>query len=201
MRSGRLGCVGFLSCVVLAGCATTQAPVSHTRIAVLPVSWQTRDTLPDLEERAPLREGLRSVSTVTVLEPDPEPPCDAEDDECMRRIGRELRADKIVVTTMAALGDTVLVRVSVLDVDRGTRDETRQRVVSNAVERRVREALSALGRQIAEPFAPERSEGEWYEQWWVWALAGTLLAGAAAAAVVGVAVSEQQGPDVVITPP
>lgn len=181
----------------------TVADATGARLAVLAVGWQTRDPLPSLDAREPLMAGMRTVPSVTVVPIEPEPACEADDAECARRAGRAVRADRVVMSSMAALGETVLARVSVVDVRAGTREETRQRVVRGVrgvSAARVRAALRELGELVVAPYAPAR-ETPWYEEAWVWGVAGAVVVGAAVAIGLGLGLSSPEGPNVVVTPP
>lgn len=176
----------------VAACASVPPP--HARFGVLPASWRTRDPWPGLDERAALRRGLLARGHVSVIDvATPAEPCE---EECARRAASALDVDRVVLTTLASLGDTVLARVSVLDVARGTREETRQRVVRGADRGRITAALVELGRALAEPFAEETP---WYERWWPWTIGAALIAGAVAIGT-GAVLGSQPGPDVVVTP-
>lgn len=188
--------------VAAIGCGAARPALTEptdARLAVLEVGWQTRDPLPALDARDPLMAGMRTVPSVTVVAVDPEPACEAQDAECARRAGRAVAADRVVVSSMAALGETVLARVSVIDVRAGTREETRQRVVRGVSASRVRAALHELGELVVAPFAPPR-ETPWFEEAWVWAVGGAVVVGAVVAIALGLGLSGQ-GPDVVVTPP
>lgn len=180
--------------LVLSGCGA-QATVTAPRMALMPSSWRTRDPWPALDERAMIRRGLGTIETV-----DAEPGDEICDDEaeCARRAGREADADRVVVTTMASLGETVLARVSVIDLRGDAEEESRQRVIDDASEARVAEAMTDLGRAIAEPYLGRRPQ--WYEEWWPWTIGAVVLAGVVAA-IAGVVVATDDQPDVVVIPP
>lgn len=185
----------LVSTLAIGGCGASAVPV---RLAVLPVAWQTRDAFEGLDERAPLTRGLASVEAVSVVDVAPEPPC-GDDAECARAAARTAGADRAVAASMASLGDTVIARVSVIDVRAGTREETRQRVVQEGTEARVREALVELGAATARGFAP--AAAPLWEEAWVWIVGGSALAGAAVAIALAVALGGSGGPDHVVTPP
>jgi hypothetical protein len=178
---------GLLALVVIAGCGG--APARSARFALFPASWRT-ERAGGVDERAALRSGLSTVPSITTVDV---PSCE----DCADA-ARAAHADRAVATTLASLGGTVLARVSVIDVRGGTREETRQRVVREANDASVRQALFELGRAIAEPYAAEPA---WYETWWPWTAAAAILLGAGVAVAVGVTVGSQNGPDIVVTPP
>jgi hypothetical protein len=128
----------------------------------------------------------------------------AADPACAQGVARDLHADKLLKTRLATLGGTVLVRVGLVDVATGTREQERQEVVNAANTQRVEAALTQMARGLARPYTPPPPapppQARWYEAWWVWTLIGAAVAGAGVA--VGAAVvSQDAGPDVVITPP
>lgn len=174
------------------------AAPARTTVAVLPVVWRTADPVEALDERAPLVDGMREVETVDVRTPNPSPPCDAEDSECARRVGTDEGAEHVLSISMAALGDTVLTRATLVDVGGGTAEQTRQRVVRSADEASLRAALRDLGLGVARPFAPEGSDGV-LEATLATTAVVVVLAGVALA--IGLSLADQGGPDFEVTPP
>jgi hypothetical protein len=177
-----------LSTIVL--CACGSSAVRAPRFALMPAAWRTRDPWPGLEERAMLRRGL---SGLRVDDVEPIDGCEDDEASCARRAGGD--ADRVIVTTMASLGDTVLARVNVIETRGAAGQETRQRVIEGANEARVRTAMVELGRAIAEPYV----RTPWYEEWWPWTIAGVLVAGVAAA-ITGAVLATQDNPDWIIEP-
>ena len=188
----------MLAALTIGGCGAAAPVRDVSRIAVLPVEWATEDPLPALDERAPLAAGLREASELEVVEP--RAACAEGDSDCVRRVGAEAGADRVLVASMASLGQTALARVTLLDSALGTGEQTRQEVISEVTAARVRAALEALGRDIGAPFAPQRPT-PWYEEAWVWTVVGAVVVLTAASVAIGVAVSEQGAPDVVVVPP
>jgi hypothetical protein len=125
-------------------------------------------------------------------------------------VGRRVGADKVVSVKLAELGDTVVVRLTLLDVRAGTQEQASQRVVQGARAPAVDAAIRGLARDAARPFAPpERSEPrespEWYEQWYTWAGAAAAVAVGAGAVILGTAGGDEgetgRSPDVTVRPP
>lgn len=169
----------LLSMIALSGCGS--AAIASPRLALMPAAWRTSDPWPELEERDALRRGLRDVRTVDAS-------CEGED--CAREAGRAVDADRVVVTTMASLGETVLARVSVIDLEGEAEEETRQRVIEDASAARVESAMTDLGRSIAEPYLPRGAP--WYEEWWPWTIGAVLVLGIGAAIAGGVVAGQRR---------
>ncbi|MFK7990782.1 MAG: hypothetical protein AB8I08_32480 [Sandaracinaceae bacterium] len=179
--------------LITSGCAAAQAP--SLRIAVLPVQWATEDPLAS-DERVPLVEGLTATSGQTVLSPDSA----CADEACAQEAGLAADAERVVLASMAALGETALARVVVLDVELGTQEQTRQEVIPSLAPDTVQARLRALGEAVGEPFATPR-ETPWYEEAWLWTTLGAVVVGGVVATVLGVTLSQGDGPDFTVVPP
>lgn len=179
--------------LMAAGCATSPAPSVH--IAVLPVRWATDDPLP-ADEREPLVEGLRATSGQSVSTPE----SDCAEESCAQHAGQAAEADRVVLASMAALGQTALARVVVLDVELGTREQTRQEVIPTLEPEDVRARLVALGESVGEPFAPHEASA-FYEQAWFWTVIGVALVGGAVATTLALTLDGGEGPDFTVVPP
>jgi hypothetical protein len=202
------GCAG-------AGASASGAEEARDRpdveVAVLPAAWATEAPAVDVSATELAREldraaGVRAVGSARVeaaLAAESED-C-ASDVACLRRVGETARAAHVVVVELAELGGTVLVRASVVDVEAGTRESTRQEVVQRADAARVEAALRRVGRAIAAgwaPPAPPPEEPAWYESAGVWAtVAGVVVVAGVVTAIVLVASDGSQDPDGTITPP
>jgi hypothetical protein len=183
--------------------ATAPAPTPHARIAVASPEWATEDTL-DVDVSSAVTRGFKGAR-VEVVDPRPTiiargEAC-ATDPACVQGAARDLHADKLLKTRLATLGGTVLVRVGLVDVATGTREQERQEVVNAASTQRVEAALTQMARGLARAYTPPPPpQARWYEAWWVWTLIGAAVVSAGVG--VGAAVlSQDAGPDVVITPP
>lgn len=188
--------------------ASTTPPL--IRVVVFPEHWLTLTPSIDVDAAAAASVGLtesggvevqdRTTTAGAVAAGDGE--C-SEEPECVRAIGRELDVERAVVIGLAELGDTVLVRVSVMDVVGGTREHTRQEVVHEATAQAVEAAISRIARELGQTYAPQReTERRWYQRWWVWTIVGVALAGGAVGAIVGTTVvDDEPQPDVTVTLP
>ncbi len=184
-------------------------------IAVLPSVWVTPEPSRNFDATAAAIDGLVASHGVTArratVPPPPEtaePSVACHDDlGCVRRIGGAMKARKVVVVKLAELGDTVLVRIAMIDVEGGTQEQTRQSVVRGAEPSRIAEAVRSLSLELARPFgpppAPQPPAPAWYEHWWVWAGAGAVVAAGVATPLLlrGKDETPTQQPDVVIKPP
>lgn len=185
-------CALTMAMLITSGCGAAPAP--SMRIAVLPVQWATEDPLA-ADERTPLVEGL-STSGQTVLSPD----STCAEEACAPEAGRAVEAERVVLASMAALGETALARVVVLDVTLGTTEQTRQEVIPSLAPETVRTRLFALGEAVGEPFALSR-ETPWYEEAWLWSTVAAVVVGGVVATVLGVTLSQNDGPDFTVVPP
>jgi len=202
--------------LVCAGCGGTPQHATTPRapsqvVAVLPAAWVTSapttpvDASREVGRALEHERRLRVVPAGAALAAESDPTACRDDVECLRRVGRRAGASTVVGIKLAELGDTVVLRLSVLDASAGSQQTTLQRVVRGASADRVSRALAAMGSEARERLAPApravREAGG--VGWWVWAGAGALAI-AGAAVVVGVAVSsgdDQSDPDGVIVPP
>lgn len=186
-------CALAMAMLITTGCGAAVAP--SMRIAVLPVQWATEDPLPT-DERTPLVEGLTTTSGQTVLSPDSA----CAEEACAQEAGRAVDATRVVLASMAALGQTALARVVVLDVELGTTEQTRQEVIPSLAPQTVRARLLALGEAVGEPFAVSRPT-PWYEEAWLWSTVAAVVVGGVVATVLGVTLSAADGPDFTVVPP
>lgn len=183
-----------------AGCvAPAQPPPKAVTIAVFEPSWATSPP-PLPVGRAPLLAGLQSRGGVRTEDIQEDAACFAES-ACLARAIANRSAEKALSVRLAALGDTVLVRASLLDTKRGTIDESRQTVVLDATAAKLSDALTDLGRALAAPFAPPpKAAVPLARSAWFWAIIGASVLGTGAAIGAGV-MAAQPRPDVVVTPP
>src|SRR5687767_7074352 len=97
-----------------------------TRIALLPPVWVAGGSALPVDARGSLTRGLEAEGGVSVRATEETAMGErtaaecADDLACVREMGGRARAEKAVVTRLAELGDTVVVRVSLVDVRGGT---------------------------------------------------------------------------------
>jgi hypothetical protein len=195
----------------LRGAPATASHPTAPRLAVLPALWITPSPQCALDATKAALDGLSDSHAVEPVRAElppaapgaaPSPACQ-EDPGCVRRAGAASRAQKAIVIKLAELGDTVLTRISLVDVEGGTHELTRQQAVRAQpalVAQAVRSMTLELGRSLGpEPTAPSPA---WYERWWVWAGVGVVVASAIAVPLlIRNSQETKNGPDVVITPP
>jgi len=209
-----VGALGICGCGAAPGPGpeTPAAPAAPSvRMAVLPAQWVTPDPKPTAKLTQAVLQGVRSNRGVEAQpasmasHPTKEGiPCQ-DDPDCLRTAGERTQASKVVVTKIAALGGTVLVRMTVVDVKGGTQEQTRQSVSQTAEDAALQRAVRDLAAKLAKPYAlpdPEDPSPAWYEQWWVWTLAGAVVTTSVAVPLMlRDREEEETPPDVVITPP
>ncbi len=209
-----VGALGICGCGAAPGPGpeTPAAPSAPSvRMAVLPAQWVTPDPKPTAKLTQAVLQGVRSNRGVeaqpasVASHPTKEGiPCQ-DDPDCLRTTGERTQASKVVVTKIAALGGTVLVRMTVVDVKGGTQEQTRQSVSQTAEDAALQQAVRDLAAKLAKPYAlpdPEEPSPSWYEQWWVWTLAGAVVTTSVAVPLLLRDREEEViPPDVVITPP
>jgi hypothetical protein len=191
-------------------------PTQITHVAVLPALWITPGGRDVSAATSAAADGLRAtsgVSAAVAVVPESRVDEDAqpchEEPACVRRVGGELHARKAVVIKLAELGGTVLARVTLVDVEAGTQEQTRQTVVNSTDTTRVAQAVRAMAMELSRPFGPPPSPAprplSWYERWWVWAGGGGIAVSAIVIPLVVLRTRSDSGtqpsPDVVITPP
>lgn len=167
------------------------------RAAILSTQWTTA-AVPGVEAERVVHRTLnsRGMSNVKTANPSVDRPGCYDDLACLRDLGSRLLVDKLVVIKLAALGETVVARLAIVDVARGQQEGTLQEVVHAADTRRVEQAVARLSTDLTQRWAPRRTK--WFERWWVWAAGGVALAGAATLLIV---LPNGSGPDIIIMPP
>ena len=202
---------GFV--MVATGCGgssprtVSPATLEHSlvRVAVLPVAWATPTVPVEINTSRLLLESV-TARGVEAIEATAESGC-ATDSVCVRNAGAIAHADKVLALQLAALGTTVLLRASLIDVASGTQEQTVQRVVTDATGPSLEQAIVALGSEMIRPLIPaeptpgDRQETDWYEEWWVWTIAGVAVAAGVVGTVLLTNGTTEQPPDVIITPP
>lgn len=173
------------------------ASATRPRVAVIADAWRSPASLPGVRARDALVEGLEESGAVEARRSDAI--CD-DDVECLRAAGVASRVERVAAPDLAALGTTVVLRVSVVNVDGATREQTLQRVVRDATASRVHAVARGLGLDLARSLSPP-VPSEWYQEWWPWTIGGTLVATAIAIGITAALLSAGRGPDVTVIPP
>src|SRR5688500_11598969 len=138
LAAASFGCGGGAAGAADARDARAGAAPRLTRIAVLPAVWVAGGTGLPVDARRARARGLEAEGGVSVRTAEIESTGErdaascAEDLACVREVGASVRAAKALVTRLAELGDTVVVRVSLVDVGGGTQETARQEVVREA---------------------------------------------------------------------
>lgn len=197
---GGLGCGGAGGAGVASGPgAAAPRAAAKVRIALLAPAWATEPPGPPVDV-APLIRGLESSGGVTVTSLPAAASCEPEP-ACLEGALGDNPAEEVLSVRLAALGDTVLVRASLVDRKRGTQDAARQEVVQGLTPQVLSAALERLGIALGAPFAPAPPPpAPIVKTAWFWG----VVAGAVAltAAIAGGAVyAAERRPDVVIVPP
>lgn len=121
----------------------------------------------------------------------------AEQMECLSELGKQLKADKLLRLRVGRLGDTVVVRLKVFDVQRGAYQGSWQEVLRQQTD----EALTSALKRMIISFAPlPPAPRPWYSRWWIWAAAGTVVAGGVTAALLATQDSEREPDWTIILP-
>jgi len=182
-------------------------------LALMPTVWLTEPpSRPPRAEQAVVRglaesgarlELRRGTSVEAAIARSGARQDDCVDDlPCLQRVGRALSADKALVVRLGALGDMVVVRLALVDVAGGTREQARQQVVRSSAATRVEAAVRRLAKEIGAPFAPRPvARRAWYQHWAFWAGVGTTVVVAAGTTAWIATRPEGRGPEEVIDPP
>ena len=198
------------ACGAASSSAAEEPSASSPTIAVLPAAWLTETPSVEVDAGSAAVAGLVAVAGVAVVEParsaaaipqDLAASC-TDDLGCLCDTGRRLAATKVLWIRLAGLGDTVAIRIGLVDVASGTQELARQEVVQQATAERVAETVERIAREIGGPLAPP-PEPAWYEEWetWVGIGAGVLAVSGGVAAGVLLSGESAAGPDETVTPP
>jgi len=185
---------GGFSVAVLPAVWITPAPANALEPdRVVAAHWSAREPALQLVEARATAEAVAARGT----------DC-AEEISCLQEVGEALGAAKVAVVRIGNLGETTVIRLSVVDVSQGALEQTLQEVVGGDDEATLRAGLEALAARYAQGLEQQRV-APWYTQWWVWAAGGAsallLAVGVTAVALLLLAPGSDDGPDVIITPP
>jgi hypothetical protein len=193
--------LGILSFFLICTQARAESPVE---IALLP--FELVNVPPDEQPRFQrlLTDTLKQRRTLILVEPartsealsGRTQDC-AEQMECLSALGKQLRADKLLRLRVGRLGDTVVVRLKVFDVQRGAYQGSWQEVLRQETD----QALAGALERMVTSFAPRPpAPRPWYSRWWVWTAAGTVVAGAVTAVLLATRDSEPEPDWTIILP-
>jgi hypothetical protein len=120
----------------------------------------------------------------------PEEELDAclNDPTCASRLAREAGADELLLGTAAGLGRNYVLHLALIDAHRSVVDREVQGTVVGGFD----DLTSALPSQL-DRLLPRRQP--WYSRWWVWTVAGLVVAGAVVATVLAVTLTDDSGLD------
>ncbi len=100
-----------------------------------------------------------------------------ESETCLADAGRTLPADLVLSMTIAGLGPTRLVRSRLIGTKEGLALQDLQETLTAGPS-----AIEPFAHSLVHRLFPEPDP--WYKRWWVWTIAGTVVAGAAATTAV-----------------
>ncbi len=183
---------------------TTPSAEGPLSVAIFPQEWMTANENVSVDARGAMFEGLSEADALTLhtaantddalaSEPDH---C-TEELDCVRRVGGRLGASRAILIRLGELGDTVLVRATIVDVERGTEEETRQEVIQSATTASIEAAVSEMAAAIGARFSPVRP---WYRHWWPWTIITAVMVGVGTTVILTLP-DGQSDPDAVIRPP
>lgn len=193
--------------VLLVGCAgmrpegTAHPAAPAPRVAVLPSTVVAVGAeYPPLD--VGLSRGFAEIAGLVLVPPGEvagalarEPGDCAESLECLRRVGDALHASHVASPTAVGLGDTVLVRVRLVEVRGAHGDRSRQELVREASAERVAAFLERTGKELGRSLVPRVRPGAGF-----YTVVGLVGAGLVAATAVTVA-NRGPTPDAIVRPP
>ena len=133
---------------------SSAAPV----VAVLPAVWLTDSPMTGAAAGAAAVAGIDDAGVATIdpssvvvtLDAPFDPTC-LDEPACLRRLGQSVGAAKLLLVRLAGLGDTVAVRLVLVDVASGAEESSRQDVVHDATAERVAASVETAARSLAAP--------------------------------------------------
>ena len=111
-----------------------------------------------------VRRAVRSETTALTT------PC-GESERCLARIGQQIPADLVLLTTLAGLGDMRLVRARLVRARDGLVVQDLQETVPGGPR-----VLDQTASDLVRRLFPERGAKPWYRRWWVWTAAAGVVA-------------------------
>lgn len=186
--------------VAYAGSATA---ADRPTIAVVPVEALNLADTARQALRALLVERMRETTAFDVVEAAGPLASGASDcvreASCLQRAARRLDAPRLVQLSVAGLGGTYVLRLTLYDGRSGTRRGSWQEVLSTLAPERVSRALD---RMIAGfDVLPRDRAPPWYRRWWVWTTVAGVVAAGTLTAVLLTTRSGGVPYDEIITPP
>jgi hypothetical protein len=168
------------------------------RVSLRPIEVVNATPAEQRRYRALLEEAVRATPGLE-LRPGSEGElgCDLREGACLRRLHGALGVDRLLVLRVGRIGDTVVIRLLVHDLAQGPRQGSFQEVLGRgAGEREARDVLRRMILGFAPPPPAPRLRTPWYARWWVWTIAGVVVAGSVTAAVLA---TRPRGTDADIT--
>jgi hypothetical protein len=108
-------------------------------------------------------------------------------ERCAVRRGERLGAPKVVAGALGGLGRTFVIQLDLIDTVRGAVTRSLEQThygSSDGLPRAVSELASRLIDAPRRGAGSARAPRPWYRRWWVWAIAGAVVAGSVTAAVL-----------------
>lgn len=110
------------------------------------------------------------------------------DPPCAARLARAAGADELLLGSAAGLGRNYVLHLALIDAHRSVVDREVQGTVVGGFE----DLTTALPAQL-DRILPERQP--WYSRWWIWTVAGLVVAGAVVATVLALALPAESDLD------
>lgn len=177
--------VVVLSC---SGCATTSSP--RGPFAVLPL--RAVGVSPEVAQE--IRQGLtqasaqfsgrKAIAAPIVDQAAQNLPSCADSDpnvreQCASEVGARVAANDVLMAAIAGLGNTYVLQAGVLQVDTGSMTRSLEETFSGKPGQFGPTLRSVASRLFDRPPGPA-----WYKHWWVWTIAGAVVATAVAVPLV-----------------
>lgn len=192
-----LGLVGF----PLSAAARTPAPIQITLLPVetinlSPEEAPTYDRLLRRVLKRGYRVKLQEAPGLEAALKGQEPSCRAEVN-CLRKICTGKQVEKLLALRVGRLSDTLAIRLAVFDIPRGVLQGTWQEVLNQSDQQAVTKAME----RMVLGFIPRRPVARpWYAKWWVWTVAGAVVAGSVTAAILASQGSETEPDNIIVLP-